>query len=128
MTGPSLDDPYVSALAKWIDSIPVQKSAAPRDAASVERGRALFSSPATACSTCHTGAKMTNNTTVDVGTGGSFQVPSLRGLVWRAPFMHNGCAATVSDRFGSCGGTKHGQVSALDAGQKADLVAYLETL
>jgi cytochrome c2 len=84
MSGPSLDDPYVRALANWIDAIPAQKGAAVRDAAAVERGRAIFYSPSAACSTCHTGSKLTNNKTVDVGTGGSFQVPSLRGLVWRA--------------------------------------------
>jgi cytochrome c peroxidase len=71
---------------------------------------------------------MTNTATVDVGTGGSFQVPSLRGLLWRPPYMHDGCASTIADRFGACGGTKHGQVSTLSAGQKADLVTYLETL
>ncbi len=128
MTGPNLEDKYVTALAAWIDTIAAWKSNAPLDAAAVERGRVLFNSPATACATCHAGAKLTNNTNADVGTGGPFQVPSLRGLVWRAPFMHNGCAATVSDRFSTCGGSKHGQASSLDPGQKADLVAYLETL
>lgn len=128
MTGPNLEDKYVTALATWIDTIAAWKSSAPLDAAAVERGRVIFNSPATACTTCHAGAKMTNNTNADVGTGGPFQVPSLRGLVWRAPFMHDGCAATVGDRFSTCGGSKHGQTSSLDPGQKADLVAYLETL
>ena len=68
--------------------------------------------------------------TVDVGTGGPFQVPSLRGVAWRAPFMHTGCAATLADRFaGACGGgDKHGVTSTLTASQIGDLTAYLETL
>jgi mono/diheme cytochrome c family protein len=126
MSGPALADEDVTALANWINALPVQKAAAAQDAAAVERGRALFNSPAGQCSTCHSGAKMTNNTNVDVGTGGLFQVPSLRGVSWRAPYMHNGCAPTLADRFGPCGGSKHGP--ALDPSQKADLVAYLQTL
>ena len=38
-----------------------------------------------AARTCHSGALFTNNATVDVGTGRAFQVPSLRGVAWRAP-------------------------------------------
>jgi cytochrome c peroxidase len=67
--------------------------------------------------------------TVDVGTGGKFQVPSLVGVSQRAPFMHDGCAATLRDRFGPCGGgDKHGFTSQLTSAQITDLVAYLETL
>jgi len=36
-----------------------------------------------------------NNTTIDVGTGQPLQVPSLRGVSWRAPFMHNGVRRDV---------------------------------
>jgi hypothetical protein len=43
--------------------------------------------------------------------------------------MHEGCAATLADRFGACGGgDAHGKTSHLTAEQRADLVAYLETL
>jgi hypothetical protein len=43
--------------------------------------------------------------------------------------MHNGCAATVADRFGPCGGdARHGAASMLSAPEIADLTAYLETL
>jgi hypothetical protein len=51
------------------------------------------------------------------------------GVAARAPFMHDGCAATLTQRFDpSCGGSAHGNVSGLGAGDIADLVAYLETL
>lgn len=72
--------------------------------------------------------KLTNNATVDVGTGGAFQVPPLVGLGWRAPFLHDGCAATLADRFGSCATSQHGSTGSLSAGEIADLTAYLETL
>jgi hypothetical protein len=72
---------------------------------------------------------MTNNTTVDVGTGAAFQVPSLIGLAYRAPFLHHGCAPTIEDRFGDCGGgDKHGKTSMLTTSERADLVAYLKSL
>ncbi len=35
-----------------------------------------------------------------LGTGGAFQVPPLVGVGWRTPLMHNGCAATIAERFG----------------------------
>ena len=64
-----------------------------------------------------------------VGTGGPFQVPSLLGLSHRAPYMHDGCATTLLDRFTACGGgDAHGVVSQLATGEVANLVAYLESL
>lgn len=66
---------------------------------------------------------------VNVGTGGVFEVPSLLGVGARARFMHDGCAATLSNRFGSCGGgDAHGVTSQLAAAELADLVSFLETL
>jgi hypothetical protein len=55
----------------------------------------------TKCNTCHSGPKLTNNLTLDLGTGGSFQVPPLVGVGWRTPLLYDGCAATIADRFGS---------------------------
>jgi cytochrome c peroxidase len=81
------------------------------------------------CNDCHNGSKLTNNKNMDVGTGESLQVPSLRGIAYRAPFMHNGCAQTLRDRFSlGCGGAAHGNTSQLAAGSIDDLIAYLQTL
>jgi hypothetical protein len=56
-------------------------------------------------------------------------VPSLLGVSRRAPFMSDGCASTLLDRFNpACGGELHGNTAELDAEQLADLVAYLESL
>jgi cytochrome c peroxidase len=69
------------------------------DPAAIARGKQLFESSSVGCATCHRGAALTNNLTVDVGTGGHFQVPSLLGLALRSPFMHDGCAKTPAERF-----------------------------
>jgi hypothetical protein len=61
-------------------------------------------------------------------------VPSLLGVGGRAPFLHDGCATTLTDRFGdrrvpTCGGGDlHGKTAHLTSAQIADLVAYLESL
>jgi cytochrome c peroxidase len=130
MSGPELQPDQVSATLRWIDSQPRTPHTRVLDAAAVDRGRLLFNdSTRGACATCHTGPSLTNNLTVDVGTGGAFQVPSLVGIGTRGPYMHNGCAETLRDRFGACGGgDKHGVTSRLAPGQIDDLVSFLNTL
>jgi hypothetical protein len=129
MSGPQPRADQTAALLHWLDGITELPNPPPAAPAAVERGRALFASAAVGCSACHAGAHLTNNATVDVGTGMKLQVPSLRGVGWRAPFLHTGCAPTLADRFGACGGgDQHGHTSQLQAGDVADLTAYLETL
>ncbi len=130
MSGPTVTSDQGDALLSWLDAQPRAPKPVPADPAAVARGGALFADPVHACATCHTGAHFTNNMTVDVGTGGAFQVPSLIGVGSREPYMHNGCAATLTDRFDpSCGGgDRHGITSNLTTAQIADLVAYLNTI
>jgi hypothetical protein len=130
MSGPKLVTDQLNALVSWIDAQPRRTRSLPTDTAAIERGRTLFNDSKAACATCHSGARMSNNTTVDVGTGRAFQVPSLIGIGTRGPFMHNGCALTLRDRFRpECGGGDlHGVTSNLSDAQISDLVAYLETL
>jgi mono/diheme cytochrome c family protein len=129
MGGFQVMKPFADALGGWIDRQPALTVPAV-DAEAVARGKTLFAAAGTQCSTCHSGKNFTNNESKDVGTGGVFQVPGLLGLSLRAPYMHNGCAATLEGRFvASCGGgDKHGVTSNLSASQIADLVAYLKTL
>ncbi len=118
----------LNALASWMYS--VRAPAPPRAAAdpAVERGRQLFVGQAE-CAQCHAGAKLTNNETVDVGTGLELQVPSLVAVAYRGPWIHNGCATTLRDRFDpACGGANHGRTAQLTPVQLDDLVAYLESL
>jgi mono/diheme cytochrome c family protein/DNA-binding beta-propeller fold protein YncE len=119
----------VDALANWLFA---QQPPAPLrspDDEAVQRGEEIFHSERAACGSCHSGQNLTSNESKDVGTGGVFQVPSLVGIAYRAPFIHTGCAATLRDRFDpACGGADHGNVADLDAAQLDDLVAYLESL
>jgi len=121
-----------TSLFHWVEQLPTRTAPVVPTAglAGVARGDRLFHDPVVACASCHAGPKLTDNRSVDVGTGGAFQVPTLRGIAWRAPYMHNGCAATLRERFSAAcgGGDRHGRTSHLSAGDLDDLVAYLETL
>jgi mono/diheme cytochrome c family protein len=126
MNGPQLEDDQKDTLRDWLFSIPapnVEKTSPPAG-----RGRAVFLRKDVGCVSCHSGPRFTNSATMDVGTGGAFQVPSLVGISTHAPYLHNGCAATLRDRFGACGGNRHGDTSQLSSTELDDLVAYLETL
>lgn len=116
------------SLGPWLDRIPAP---APLlgDATAIARGEALFTGPEQGCVSCHQGENFTTNALADVGTGGMFKTPSLIGVAARAPFLHNGCAPTLRDRFGACGGGEaHGRTAHLTQEQISDLVAYLESL
>jgi len=129
MGGASVDTNGVAALDTWLGQIPTIPVSQWTDDATVARGKTVFSSAG--CLSCHTGADFTNGQNVDVGTGAAFQVPQLHGLGFRAPYMHDGCAATLKDRLtpGGCGGdARHGGVASLTTAQRSDLAAYLDTL
>jgi mono/diheme cytochrome c family protein/DNA-binding beta-propeller fold protein YncE len=117
------------SLGPWLDRVPAPAPSAPLVPDAVARGKQLFDSASVGCATCHSGALLTNNLLVGVNTDGVFKVPSLLGVAARAPFMHDGCAETLMDRFGPCGGgDRHGATSQLSPAQLADLVSYLESL
>jgi hypothetical protein len=124
MNGPTLDASQIEAARSWVFSIPAPPVLHGTTPAAT-RGAALFA--ARGCDGCHSGAKHTNNQSVDVGTGGTFQVPSLVGVAWRAPYLHDGRFATLVDRFKN-GGPQHGNVQDLTAAEIQDFIAYLETL
>jgi hypothetical protein len=43
--------------------------------------------------------------------------------------MHDGCATTLAERFDpACGGDRHGETADLSESERADLIAYLESL
>jgi mono/diheme cytochrome c family protein len=125
MSGPRLDSGQQQALARFIATIPGLPRALDGGDA-VARGRTLFEDPRIGCASCH---GQSGHPMVDVGTGGTFKAPSLAGVRWRAPYLHDGCAPTLAARFGACGGgDRHGFTSGLTPPQIGDLVAYLESL
>jgi DNA-binding beta-propeller fold protein YncE/mono/diheme cytochrome c family protein len=127
MGGFAVEARYADALLGWMDHLPSVKLPT-RELEAAARGKVLFE--ANNCGSCHSGEKLTNNQSVDVGTGGAFQVPSLLGLGLRAPYMHDGCAKDLVARFDpACGGgDRHGTTSQLSPTQIADLATYLSTL
>jgi hypothetical protein len=129
MVGPTLSQQQISALGQWMDAQPAPAPPTPADPQAVARGVQTFNDLSVGCAACHRGPQLSTHQLFDVGTGGSFKVPSLIAVGYRAPYLHDGCAATLLDRFdAACGGDKHGHTQQLDAGQIADLVAYLESL
>lgn len=121
----------VNAFGNWLNSIPAIPASEPANIEAAERGKALFNDAKVGCADCHQGTLGTNNKNANVGTGKEFQVPTLVNIGLRAPFMHDGCAATLHDRFSNAacgGGDKHGVTSHLSPDQIDDLVTYLETL
>jgi hypothetical protein len=133
MAGASLPPDQMGALTGWVQTVPAPPAPSWVDPKAASLGKAIFESPQAQCSTCHAGGKLTNNQTVDVGTGGSFQVPPLIGVGWRTPLLHDGRAATIADRFSTTGATPgatkgHGNTSQLSPDDIANLSAFLETL
>jgi hypothetical protein len=130
MVGPQLTETQTMDLGQWMDAQPAIGAPPTRDVLSVARGKATFEDPSVGCATCHSGPQLSTHALVDVGTGGTFKVPSLIAVRYRAPYLHNGCASTLLDRFSpACGGgDMHGHTSQLDAGQLSDLIAYLASL
>jgi cytochrome c peroxidase len=123
--------PRVSALSEWLFALKAPASIRDASDEAAQRGKALFRSADVGCNTCHSGDKLTDNQSVviDTATNVKLQVPSLVAIGYRAPFMHNGCAATLADRFNpACGGDAHGNTSGLSDDQRTDLIAYLESL
>jgi mono/diheme cytochrome c family protein len=116
------------ALGVWLNALPLVP-AEPGEPGAVARGRVLFEASEVGCSSCHAGSDLRSSQTYDVGTGGQFKVPSLRGAALRLPLMHTGCADTLKARFDpACGGDKHGSTAQLAPAQIDDLVAYLGSL
>ncbi len=119
-----LTSPEKRAFEAWLSTL----EDLPADDASstTEKGRKAFESAG--CAACHDGERLTNLTSADVGTGAKFQVPSLIGLRYRAPYLHDGCASTIEERFGPCGGDAHGTFDELPSEDRAALIDYLKSL
>ncbi len=130
MGGSFQSEQRLDALQNWLFKSPVPVHLQEMDAAA-ERGKALFEAADVGCASCHSGDALTDNRSYDVGTSEvPMQVPSLVGVAAHPPFMHDGCAKTLEERFDEkCGGgDAHGRTSQLSDAEKSDLVAYMRTL
>jgi DNA-binding beta-propeller fold protein YncE/mono/diheme cytochrome c family protein len=122
-----MDDSDYDALEAYLTSLPEPRPPTIRDAAAVDRGKAVFERE---CSDCHAGERSTDREQHEFATSlAKVDTPSLIGVAHSAPYYHDGSAidlATLLDDRGSI----HDMVdtSALSGEQRADLIAYLESL
>jgi hypothetical protein len=118
------------ALLDWISQLTPPARIREANDPAVLRGKTVFESSRVGCASCHAGSHSQSAFVGTTEAGHALQVPKLTGVGFRAPFLHNGCAATLLDRFNpACGGgDRHGTTSHLTVAEKADLVAYLESL
>jgi hypothetical protein len=129
MAGPTESREREVALERYVYGLPRRVAVREVADASALRGKALFESKDVGCTECHSGPKLTNGQSENIGRDEALQVPSLIAVSARAPYMHDGCAKSLLDRFDPvCGGSRHGQLEGLEANDLDDLVAYLETL
>lgn len=126
MGAPRPSKAQIARFGTWLDTIPAPPS---RTIAADVAQRGLAAFEKAECSECHSGPDMTNNLRFDVGTGGTFKVPTLLGIGSRGPYLHTGCADTIAQRFDpGCGGDRHGAPEKLSDAERQDLIAYLEAL
>ena len=118
----------ILALGAFLEQLPALPSVEGLDPAAVARGEQVFRRADVGCATCHSGAQFTDNQLVDVGTGGKFVTPTLLGVGLRPALFHDGCAKSIAQRFGVCGGTAHGKPELLSADERADLITFLRSL
>lgn len=118
----------IGTLGSFLEQLPELPPADNLDPAAVARGKAQFERADVACASCHSGPQYTNNQLVDVGTGGRFVTPTLLGVGLRPALFHDGCAKSIEQRFGACGGLAHGHPELLSADEQSDLVAFMRSL
>ncbi len=128
MGGRPVSENVAEGLLTWMDGLAPVRVTPSGNADAIARGEALFFSPDLACASCHAGPAYTSAGAQDIGHGMPLETPSLVGVGGRGPWMHDGCALTLEQRFldAECGGTLHG--GTVDPADVPDMVAYLETL
>ncbi len=127
--GSGITEGDVRDLRAYLEGLPQPKPPA-LDELAVARGRALFESADTACSSCHDGALLADGQQYDFATNlTQVDTPSLVGLAYSAPYYHDGSARTLrallTDKAAVHG---MGKTSQLDDAQLDDLIVYLESL
>ena len=121
---------------KSLEPVPSPKLEGGRLSPAALRGEAVFRSPETGCTGCHTGGLFTDLKAHDVGSTGRFDQGELRfdtpTLVelWRtAPYLHDGSCARLRELLTTRNPTdRHGRTSHLSRQQIDDLVEFLLSL
>ncbi|HXH27595.1 MAG TPA: cytochrome-c peroxidase, partial [Candidatus Polarisedimenticolia bacterium] len=96
MKGPEPTEQQLDQLAAYVDSLEppanpnIGPDGVPTEAApeAARRGYKVFLKAS--CNACHVPPTFSKAGNEDIGSGGSFNVPSLRGLATTAPYFHDG--------------------------------------
>jgi YVTN family beta-propeller protein len=99
------------------------------------RGKVVFESEKAACARCHPAPLFTDGGIHDVGLGEpgdvyqGYNPPSLRGVYGRAPYLHDGRAATLRDALtGDHRPEKVTGRGSLSEAELSDLIEYVRSL
>ena len=122
------------ALMAYVSTMRPPPSVKAKDPDAVQRGLAIFRSPAAECSSCHgTEGDMPDGSNHDVKsrtTGdvrSKFDTPSLRFVSGSAPYFHDGRYKDLGTLLTKSDG-KMGHTKQLSDAERTDLRAYLESL
>jgi YVTN family beta-propeller protein len=121
----------VAALTAYLRTLDVPAPAGSQlsDTLGIARGEKLFASRG--CTTCHAPPLYANAHVYDVGfddgDGGNrqFNPPSLRGVIHKAPYFHDGRAKTLEQVVGKY---QHRLRTALSDDEAHDLILFLKSL
>lgn len=131
MVGTGISDAQATSLAAFMDTLRTPDAPTPtaEEAQAMDRGRALFESPGVGCTSCHSGAHMTDNLNHPVMQNASMQTPVMHSLARTGPYMHDGSSETLEDVLEKYVQTDlMGHGSQLTKDQLVDLAAYLRSL
>jgi cytochrome c peroxidase len=127
----------VGTVQSYVDEIVKAPVLPVLDTAAVARGSTLFHSSTVGCASCHSGSYLTDDRLHAVLNPMTLHAddvfpeantPGLFGVFLRAPYFHDGRAATLEDTLTQPYDAEMGHTEGLSADQVADLVAYLESL
>lgn len=128
LRGPTPSDQQVADLTAFLQSLAPPPPVRSPDDAAAQRGAAVFRSRG--CVSCHQPPVYTSTAGRDVGLKDAaghtrFNPPSLRAVARSAPYFHDGRAATLGDVVDV---HAPGRSDALGETERADLIAFLESL
>jgi len=134
MGGGTVSDEQAEILTHWLVAVPRVAVRSDLDTSAIAQGAQVFAN--SGCTQCHgsgTGTLYDNQDvgkTDSLGQSAPLQVPSLYDVADRAPYMHDGCAATLMDRLTNpaCAGSKHGATAQLSQTDLTNLETFLESL
>jgi YVTN family beta-propeller protein len=127
----------VSTVQAYIDEVVLAPVLPPTDTAAVARGKKTFESTEVGCSGCHSGSYLTDDKLHPVLDPMSLDpedmittanTPGLHGIFLAAPYFHDGRSPSLEDVLTRKDAEGMGHHMGLSASERADLIAYVETL